>query len=267
LEVERDAGPVPGVGTAVIGRPSRGPAALSLDNLVAHIAPGAGLKANGTPAFTLSIRRGKWTPPPMLRESGLLLLVLSGCLLRRRAGDSSLFIARDLGHVGAETDERWRALSSRPVVVAVLNAPTIATLARVPGVAEALLQAFRGQHEREVELRSIVGTYDVRERIVRFFGHLARHVGQPEGPVTRIPLLLEQKRIEEILAAGHTQATTAFRSLVRSGALTHDSDGWLFDASGVTPGGAAISHNGEFGAELVSRGSASDALRQSAGAA
>jgi hypothetical protein len=206
----------------------------------------------------------------MLRESGLLLLVLSGCLLRRRAGDASLFMARDLGHVGAEPDERWRALSSRPVVVAVLNAATIATLARVPGVAQALLHAFRDQHEREVELRSIVGTYDVRDRIVRFFGHLARHVGQPQGSITRIPLLLEQKRIEEILSAGHTQATTAFRSLVRSGALVYDSDGWLFDATvaaRVTPGRMATSHNGEFGAELVSRRSKSDALRRSAGAA
>jgi hypothetical protein len=181
----------------------------------------------------------------MLRESGLLLPVLSGCLLRRRAGDSSLFIARELGRVGADADERWRALSSRPAVLAVLSAETIALIGRVPGVAEALLQAFRAQHDREIELRSIVGTYDVRERIVRFFSYVASHVGHPEGALTRIPLALDQKLIEGILSAGHTQATGAFRSLARSGALVREADGWLFDASPVT-----INQLGEFGAEL-----------------
>ena len=47
----------------------------------------------------------------------------------------------------------------------------------------------------------------------------------------RIPLPLEQKRIEEILSAGHTQATMAFRTLFAAGVLVHDAAGWRYDAS------------------------------------
>jgi hypothetical protein len=226
---------------------------LSHDELVAAIAPGVTPRTfAGAPSLTLSIRQGRWTPPVTLQRPDLILFVLSGCLLHRRAGGSELLLERDLGQLGAEAGERWRGLSPQPAVVAVLSAGTIADLARVPGVAQALLQASRGQHERELDLRSIVGIYDVRERIVRFFGHLARHVGHPEGTATRIPLALEQKRIEEILFAGHTQATTAFRSLVSTGALAHDADGWLFDAAAVTSARRRVVNGNEFGPELVS---------------
>jgi hypothetical protein len=253
LEVERDAGPNPGGSTAVARRLWCGPAVLSLDALVAAIAPGVrprtGIMAR---SLTVSIRQGRWTPPVALRRPDLMLFVLSGGLLHRRPAGADLLIARDLGQLAADPSERWRALSPRTTVVAVLTAATIADLVRVPGVAQALLQASRGQHERALELRSIVGIYDVRERIVRFFGHLARHVGQPEGTFIRIPLALEQKRIEEILAAGHTQATTAFRSLFRAGALAHDADGWLFDANADYKGRQRRGDTNEFGAELVS---------------
>jgi hypothetical protein len=258
VEVERDAGPVPGESTAAVRRRWHGPAALSLDRLVAAIAPGVSAHTVTTArSLTLSIRQGRWTPPVTLQRPDLMLFVLSGCLLRSGPAGADLLLARDIGQVGTDARERWRGLSPRPAVVAVLSAATITDLARIPGLAHALLQASRDQHERDLELRAIVGVYDVRDRIVRFFAHLARHVGQPEGAATRIPLRLEQKRIEEILFAGHTQATTAFRSLVRARALTHDADGWLFDADAAGRHEQRRPHQlaggNEFGAELVSR--------------
>jgi hypothetical protein len=206
------------------------PTLFALDALAAAIAPGGAARRSPlSSSLMLSVSQGRWTPPVMLQHPDVTLFVLSGCLLRSRPSGADLLLARDIGHVGTDARERWRGLSPRPALVAVLSSATIADLARVPGLAHALLRASRDQHERDLELRSIVGVYDVRDRIVRFFGHLARHVGHAEGAATRIPLRLEQKRIEEILAAGHTQATTAFRSLVRAGALAHDADGWLFD--------------------------------------
>jgi hypothetical protein len=79
-----------------------------------------------------------------------------------------------------------------------------------------------------IELQSIIGHYEVLERIVRFFAYLAGRAGRAEGEGVRIPLSLQQRRIEEILGAGHTQATTAFRGLVEGGVLVHDADGWQF---------------------------------------
>jgi hypothetical protein len=257
VEVERDAGPVRGGSTAALRRPWHGPAALSLDRLVAAIAPGLiAHTATAGRSLTLSIRQGRWTPPVTLQRPDLTLFVLSGCLLRSSPQGADLLLARDIGQVGTDARERWRGLSPRPAVVAVLSAATITDLARIPGLAHALLQASRDQHERDLELRAIVGVYDVRERIARFFAHLGRHVGHPEGAATRIPLRLEQKRIEEILFAGHTQATTAFRSLVRAGALTHDADGWLFNAEAARScehrRPRPLVNANEFGAELVS---------------
>jgi hypothetical protein len=182
---------MPDGSTAVVRRLWFGPAVLPFDELVAAIAPGVTARTGATArSLTLWIRQGRWTPPITLRRPDVMLFVLSGCLFHRRAAGADLLIEGDLAQLAADPDERWRGLSPRPTVVAVLSAATIADLARVPGVARALLQASHGQHEREVELRSIVGIYDVRERIARFFGHLAHHVGQPEGRVTRIPLAL-----------------------------------------------------------------------------
>jgi hypothetical protein len=62
---------------------------------------------------------------------------------------------------------------------------------------------------------------------------LARRLGENVPGGVRIPLPLEQKRIEEILSAGHTQATMAFRALFAAGVLIHDAAGWRFDPSSV----------------------------------
>jgi hypothetical protein len=43
----------------------------------------------------------------------------------------------------------------------------------------------------------------------------------------------KQKRIGEILSAGHTQATMAFRALFAAGVLVHDAAGWRFDPSSI----------------------------------
>jgi hypothetical protein len=60
---------------------------------------------------------------------------------------------------------------------------------------------------------------------------LARRLGEEVPGGVRIPLALKQKRIEEILSAGHTQATMAFRTLFAAGVLVHDAGGWRFDAA------------------------------------
>jgi hypothetical protein len=76
---------------------------------------------------------------------------------------------------------------------------------------------------------AIVGIQRIEHRILGFSGLLARRLGRQQSGGIRIPLALEQKRIEEILSAGHTQATTAFRALFAAGVLVHDAAGWRFD--------------------------------------
>jgi hypothetical protein len=52
---------------------------------------------------------------------------------------------------------------------------------------------------------------------------VARRLGRRQSGGIGIPLALEQKRIEEVLSAGHTQVTMAFRALFAAG--------WRFDPS------------------------------------
>ncbi len=99
----------------------------------------------------------------------------------------------------------------------------------MPGAANALMHALLQQIELELELRAIVGIQRIEHRILAFFGLLARRLGRQQPGGIRIPLALEQKRIEEILSAGHTQATMAFRALFAAGVLVHDAAGWRFD--------------------------------------
>jgi hypothetical protein len=205
---------------------------LSLDVLLAAIAssvhpdrPGP----NGWPALWLP--PGRWTPAPTLYRTDLSLLVVSGALLRHTPLETEVLLPGDLSRPSFATAERWRVVSDAPALVGVLNANTVAALAAIPGVAHALLLAVRDQHERELQLRTIASRYDVRERIVRFFSHLASRVGRPEGDGIRIALALEQRRIEEIVGAGHTQGSTSFRALLDEGVLVRDAQGWrLFEA-------------------------------------
>jgi CRP-like cAMP-binding protein len=93
------------------------------------------------------------------------------------------------------------------------------------------MHALLQQLELELELRAIVGIQRIEQRILAFFGLLARRLGEEQPGGIRIPLALEQKRIEEILSAGHTQATMAFRALFAAGVLVHDAAGRRFDPS------------------------------------
>jgi CRP-like cAMP-binding protein len=153
--------------------------------------------------------------------------VVSGVILRTNGRLTDLLLPGDMSEIDPVATERWRVLSPDGAVILFLSPTTVADMAAVPGVTHALLRARSQQHERCLELRSIAGIYDIEDRILSFFAHLARHVGRPERTDTRIPLRLEQRRVEEILRAGHTQATTAFRSLFERGTLIHDADGWL----------------------------------------
>jgi CRP-like cAMP-binding protein len=168
----------------------------------------------------------------MLARRGLVLYLLSGAVLRTRPDVGGrrvdLMLARDAIRMDDEDSARWRVLSSEPARVALMTPATVTALAAIPGAAQALMLALLGQIELELELRSIVGIQRIEERIVAFFRLLARRVGQGGAAGVRIPLSLEQKRIEEILSAGHTQATGAFRALFAAGVLVHDSAGWLF---------------------------------------
>jgi hypothetical protein len=94
------------------------------------------------------------------------------------------------------------------------------------------MHALLQQLELELELRAIVGIQRIEQRILAFFGVLARRLGEEQPRGIRIPLALEQKRIEEILSARHAQATMAFRALFAAGVLVHDAAGWRFDPSG-----------------------------------
>jgi len=207
------------------------PVRLSLRELRATLAPAASGPLPAHRGFlALRLSSGRWVPP-LAEPSDLVIYVAAGALLRTRAPVVDLLLERDLSEVDLTSDERWKVLSPTPAVIALLPPDALAELGHVPGMMGGLLHAQRRQHERNLELRSIVGIYDVEARIAAFFRHLARHVGRPEGGATRIPLALEQRRVEEILCAGHTQATTAFRSLVRGGVLVHDAGGWLVGSS------------------------------------
>jgi hypothetical protein len=175
----------------------------------------------------LWLRPGRWMPP-VVPHGEVMLTVLAGALICTRARTSDLLLEGDVAEVDPASDERWKVLSPSAALIAWL---TSATLAEMPDVSRELVLAQSRQHRRNLELRAITGIYDVEERIGAFFDHLARHVGRPEGDATRIPLALDQRRVERILSAGHTQATTAFRSLVRAGTLARDADGWLVTCS------------------------------------
>jgi hypothetical protein len=185
-----------------------------------------GARPSGSLALQLS--PGRWSPPSGLFQGDQTLLVVSGGLVRQSPLGTELLLRGDVRRVGSPSAVRWRVVSRPQALVGVLGAPTVAVLATVPGVARALLRAVLNQHEDCLELRSIVSRYDVRERIVRLFALLGRRVGQAQGEAVRIALDLEQKRIEEIIGAGHTQATASFRALAAAGVLVRDADGWLF---------------------------------------
>jgi hypothetical protein len=181
------------------------------------------------------VQPGRWNPPELFARRGLMLYPLSGAVLRSRPAGVDLLLAGDAVRLDVEGPVRWRVLSHEPAQVALIGPATIAALAGIPGAAHALLNAMLRQVELEHELRAIVGIQRIEERIVAFFTLLARRVGLPAPGGVRIPLALEQKRIEELLSAGHTQATMAFRTLFGAGVLVHDAGGWLFAADAWQP--------------------------------
>ena len=167
----------------------------------------------------------------MLARRGLVLYLLSGAVLRSRPDVGGRRVA-DARRRRDPDGRRGPGALAGPVLGARArragDAGDREALAAIPGAAQALMLALLEQVELELELRSIVGIQRIEERIVAFFRLLARRVGQEASPGVRIPLALEQKRIEEILSAGHTQATMAFRALFGDGVLVHDAAGWLF---------------------------------------
>lgn len=176
----------------------------------------------------LRLPPGAWTPVPNLQRSDLTLLVVSGALLHTCPHGVDVLLSGDVSRVSSTVVERWRVVSYSPALVAALDPTLVGAFVEIPGAANALLRAVHVQHERSLELREIAGHYSVRERIVRFFAHLVSRVGHTEGDASRVPLGLEQSRIEEIVGAGHTQATAAFRALADAGVLVRDAGGWLF---------------------------------------
>jgi hypothetical protein len=213
------------------GRHSRGsiPHAvrLSLEDLPIALVPGVACATPGRTGFlALSLPPGRWSPP-VTAHADFTLSLVAGAMLRTSGLSTDVLLPGDMSEVDPAGAERWKVVSTTPALILLLSPTTVAEMAAVPGVTQALLRARSKQHERCIELRSIVGIYDIEDRILSFFAHLARHLGRPEGSATRIPLRLEQRRVEEILSAGHTQATTAFKSLFQSGALIHDAAGWL----------------------------------------
>jgi CRP-like cAMP-binding protein len=189
----------------------------------------------GEALLTVWLEPGAWEPPVTLRRHGVVLFVLSGALLRSRRDGAErrvdLLLGGDAIRMNGEDGALYRILPAQPVRVAVVGPHTVKALAGVPGAANALMHALLQQLELELELRAIVGIQRIEHRILAFFGLLARRLGRQQSGGIRIPLALEQKRIEEILSAGHTQATMAFRALFATGVLVHDAAGWRFDPS------------------------------------
>jgi hypothetical protein len=193
--------------------------------------------------LTVRLMPGRWEPPVMLARRGLVLYLLTGALLRGHAsGRVDLLLGGDAVQMeDADDGDRWRVLAgAEPTRVAVVAPSTVTALATVPGATQALMQSLLHQVELQLELRAIVGIQRIEQRIASFFALLARRVGVPVEDGTRIPLALEQKRIEEILSAGHTQATMAFRALFAAGVLVHDADGWCFRSSAPNSGTARV---------------------------
>jgi hypothetical protein len=202
---------------------------VPLDGLLAAL----GVEApapRGESLLTVWLAPGPWQPPVTLARRGVVLFVLSGALLRSH-GSVDLLLGGDAVRMNGEDGARWRVLPAQPVRLAIIGPHTVKALAEVPGAANALMHALLQQLELELELRAIVGIQRIEHRILAFFGLLARRLGRQQSGGIRIPLALEQKRIEEILSAGHTQATMAFRALFAAGVLVHDAAGWRFDPS------------------------------------
>jgi hypothetical protein len=206
---------------------------VPLDELLAVLDPPVVVPAQMSPESLIAVwlAPGRWTPPDLFARRGLVLYMLAGALLRSRAGAVDLLLPGDAIRMDDDDTARWRVLSAEPARAALVGPTTAAALGAIPGAAQALMNTLLRQVERENLLRSIVGIQRIEDRIVAFFNLLARRAGVPITTGVRIPLALEQKRIEEILRAGHTQATMAFRTLFNSGVLVHDAGGWLF-----TPG-------------------------------
>jgi hypothetical protein len=179
------------------------------------------------PVIAVALAPGRWTPPDLFIRRGLVLFLVEGALMRRDRGSVDLAFRGDAIPM-ADESARWRVLTSEPARVILVGPATASALGLIPGAAHALMTALVQQVERERELRETVGIQRIEDRIVAFFRLLARRAGVLTDHGVRIPLALEQKRIEEILSAGHTQATMAFRTLFASGVLVHDAAGWLF---------------------------------------
>jgi hypothetical protein len=237
--------------------PGRGAVRLSLHDLVVRPVGGAVVPISGQPGFlALWLRPGRWEPPTT-PHADFVVSVLAGALMSTRGRIYDLLLEGDLAEVDPASDERWKVLSPSPALIALLTSATLAELSELPDVSRALLLAQNRQHRRNLELRAITGIYDVEERIGAFFAHLARHIGHPEGDATRIPLALDQRRVEKLVSAGHTQATTAFRSLVHAGILARDADGWLMRRSAPnTPPAQTCSAPNPFASALPSGPSA-----------
>ena len=187
----------------------------------------------GDALLTLELPPGRWVPPPMLVRADLSLFVLSGVLLASRPAPRGprvdLQFPSELVGLDTLPARRWQVISQHPARLAVVAATGLDSLGATPGGTVALLAAGQRQLERARDLHAIVGIQRIEERITAYFAFLAAQVGVPcdDGGI-RIPLTLKQKRIEEILSAGHTQATMAFRVLFASGVLEQDGDGWRF---------------------------------------
>jgi hypothetical protein len=227
---------VQGGGVGRLGRPWRDVERVPLDELLAAL----GVEDAAPPdeaLLTVWLAPGPWKPPVTLARRGVVLFVLSGALLRSRRDAIErrvdLLLAGDAIRMTGEDGALWRALPAQQVRRAVVGPHTVKALAGVPGAANALMHALLQQLELELELRAVVGIQRIEQRIVAFFALLARRLGEDVPGGVRIPLPLEQKRIEEILSAGHTQATMAFRALFAAGVLIHDAAGWRFDPSSV----------------------------------
>lgn len=136
------------------------PVRLSLQDLPVTVPPSTAAATPRGPGFlALSLPPGRWAPPVTAHRE-LTLSLVSGVTLRTSGRLTDLLLPGDMSEIDPVATERWRVLSPDGAVILFLSPATVADMAAVPGVTHALLRARSRQHERCLELRSIVGTYD-----------------------------------------------------------------------------------------------------------
>jgi CRP-like cAMP-binding protein len=190
-------------------------------------------------APTIGIRRGAWDALADARDhSSHGFVVVSGALLRRvtaghREG-AELLGPGDLLQPAAETDGdvTWRAITD--VVVATLDAHTLAEAGAVPEMLVSLLAAAATRTNAVARQLVLAQWSSADERLLATFRTLSDRWGvvTPEG--VALPAFLTHSVLAPIVGARRPSVTTALKRLGESGAVRRADDGrWILSRTAL----------------------------------